>query len=216
LGSIFGGYFAFTAKDKKIRLASLSVCAVLFLAILLSGSRGAWLALFLTLLVGVIICRKFIIKAFNKRTVVISLIIGLIIAGCLGSYVVKAMPVIFQRAQSINDLSENRAAGRFDIWLVGLEICKDNFVHGIGLDNFPYAYTQYLPATEGVSGVGLNKGPHNIYLAALAELGLPGLILLLALFMSMWRMGGQTENLADLVTCRLITVFLATAHGISG
>jgi len=211
VGSIFGGYFAFTSKNTIIRLAGLSACAVLFPAILLSGSRGAWLALFLTLIVGVVICGKYIIRAFNKRYLVVCLITGLIIAGWIGSYVVKEIPVVFQRAQSINELSEDRAAGRFDIWLVGLEICKDNFVHGIGLDNFPYAYTQYLPVTEGASGVGLNKGPHNIYLAALAELGLPGLILLLALFVSMWRMGGQTENPVDLVTCRLITVFLALA-----
>jgi hypothetical protein len=59
LGAIFGGYFAFAAKNITIRVASLSVCAVLFLAILLSGSRGAWLALCLTLLVGAIIGRLF-------------------------------------------------------------------------------------------------------------------------------------------------------------
>ncbi|WP_162141538.1 glycosyltransferase [Desulfoscipio gibsoniae] len=212
LGMLFGGYFAFTARDKLIRLASFSMCIVLFLAILLSGSRGAWFALFLTLLAGGFIGGKYIIKVLTKRVVIVCLISGFIIAGWLGTYVVKEMPVIFQRAQSINEISENRAAGRFDIWLVGLEICKNNLVHGVGLDNFPYAYNQYLPATEGVTkGVGLNKGPHNIYLAAFAELGLPGLILLLALFISMWRMGGQTERKTDLVTCRLITVFLALA-----
>jgi len=211
LGLIFNGYFAWAGKSMAIKLASLPVSAVLLLAILLSGSRGAWLALGVTLLAGAIIGGKYLIKSINKQALVVSLIVGLILAGCLGAYAVKAMPVIFQRAQSFNDLAEDRAAGRLDIWLVGLDICRDNFVHGVGLDNFPYAYTEYLPTTTGVSWIGLNKGPHNIYLAALAELGLPGLILLLALFISMWRMGGRTQDPVDLVTCRLITVFLAMA-----
>ncbi|TYO96450.1 glycosyltransferase [Desulfallas thermosapovorans] len=211
LGVIFGGYLAFTTKDKLMRLACLSACAVMLLAILLSGSRGAWLAMFLTLLAGNILGARFLIKALNKRTVLVGLIAVVIIACCLGAYAVKEMPVISQRAQSFNEISDERAAGRFDIWLVGAEICKNNVLHGVGLDNFPYAYTRYLPATEGVSGVGLNKGPHNIYLAAFAELGLPGLILLLALFVSMWRLGGQTEKPADMIACRMLTLFMALA-----
>ncbi len=69
---------------------------------------------------------------------------------------------------------------------------------GVGLDNFPYAFTEYVPRVDGVlADIGLNRDPHNIFLANLAELGIPGLLLFISLLVAMWRMGGRIEK-----TCR--------------
>ncbi len=72
----------------------------------------------------------------------------------------------------------SRAQGRWDIWLVGMEVVKHHGLFGVGLDNFPLAFQQY--AGRQVVFRTFSVVPHNIYLQALAETGVLGLFLLLA------------------------------------
>lgn len=76
----------------------------------------------------------------------------------------------------MEDALSSRAQGRFDIWLVGLEVVKHHGFFGVGLDNFPIAFDQY--AGHQVIFHYSSMVPHNIYLQALAETGVAGLLLL--------------------------------------
>ncbi|MGE5205190.1 MAG: O-antigen ligase family protein [Chlamydiota bacterium] len=82
----------------------------------------------------------------------------------------------------------SRGQGRLDIWLVGVEVVKHNGLLGVGLDNFPLAFSRYA----GYQAVfrSFSMAPHNIYLQALAETGVLGLLLLAA---ALW---AQTRELA--------------------
>ena len=75
--------------------------------------------------------------------------------------------------------------GRQDIWAVGWRMVEDQPVRGIGAGNFPVASIHYLLAPGVVRRdefiVDEPKVAHNIYLQILAELGVVGLALFLAI-----------------------------------
>ncbi|HAU32209.1 MAG: Glycosyl transferase group 1 [Desulfotomaculum sp. 46_296] len=219
IGMIFSCYFILTIRNKAIRLISFLAGLGMLFAVLLSGSRGAWLALFFVLLIGLILFRKpagdALRKAFSgsgpaKKA---RFLTALLFAFLLTFFAISKLPqVVSVRAQTLFSLSEERGAGRLDIWMVGLKILKENLALGVGLDNFPYAYTKYFSQIPGISPeIGLNKNPHNIFLATITELGIPGFILFLSLFVYLWRCAGNSGNLTDSALGKLLIVFLAVA-----
>lgn len=64
---------------------------------------------------------------------------------------------------------DNIASNRFTIWNESLPIIKDNWLVGVGLDNFGIAYNQYYGNT-------LTDKVHNVYLQILATNGIIGFI----------------------------------------
>ena len=219
IGIIFSCYFILTLKNIAIRLISFIAGLGMLFAVLLSGSRGVWMALFLVFVTGLILFRKPIGEALKKffsrpdPAKKASFLIAAFFALLLTFFVISKLPqVVSVRAQTLFSLSEERGAGRLDIWMVGLKIIKENLALGVGLDNFPYAYTKYFAQTPGISPeIGLNKNPHNIFLATLTELGIPGFILFLSLFVCLWRCAGNSENMTDSALGKLLIVFLAIA-----
>ncbi|KAF1085953.1 O-Antigen ligase [Sporotomaculum syntrophicum] len=215
LGVIFSAYLIIASKNKFIRLFSLIGCNILTVAVLLSGSRGAWVALLLAAAVALYSAKKNIIEFIRTPIVLKSLLVIILFIITLGPLITNhTPPVITQRLQTVAGTATpiDISAGRLDIWLVGLEIVKDNWAWGVGLDNFPYAFTEYLPRVDNIrADIGLNRDPHNIILANLAELGLPGLLIFMALLVFLWRLGGRTEKLEDSLLCRVTVVFLFIA-----
>ncbi len=219
IGIIFSGYFLLISKNKVIRLISFIAGLGMLFAVLLSGSRGAWMALFFVFVTGLILFRKPAVDFFKKTfsgpdlAIKVRLLIALGFAILLAFFLVSKLPqVVSVRAQTLFSLSEDRGSGRLDIWTVGLKILKENLALGVGLDNFPYAYTKYFAQIPGINPeIGLNKNPHNIFLATLTELGIPGFIIFLSLFICLWRYTGNSENMTDSAISRLLIVFLAIA-----
>lgn len=213
LGIIFGSYLFLQIKKLPLRIFCLMSSFVMLGAVLLSGSRGAWLALFATLFLGMLYYLKYVFKRPERRRLLTGMLVVLLAVGIISTIIAARVPsVVSQRVQEISQLVENRGTGRLDIWLVGLEVVKDHYLLGVGVDNFPYAYTQYVAKTTGtVLSMGINKNPHNIYLATLAELGIPGLLLILLLFIALWRMANRCENIADTVLCKLLICFIFLA-----
>ena len=74
-------------------------------------------------------------------------------------------------------------AGRLDIWTVGLHGLQRYGLAGAGLESFPYVYGQYIGYAPNYLGREL-RGSHNIYLGMAVELGILGLILMIAAFAS--------------------------------
>jgi O-antigen ligase len=69
------------------------------------------------------------------------------------------------------------AAERLEIWAGGLQIAPAHWLFGVGPDNFEFALQQ---ATDG----RLFINAHNSYVELLVEMGLPALILYLAVFLA--------------------------------
>ena len=76
-------------------------------------------------------------------------------------------------------------SGRSDLWTVGMRMVEANPYHGVGSGNFSTASIHYLLEPGAIVRddfiVDIPKVAHNIYLEVLAELGVPGLVLFLAI-----------------------------------
>jgi O-antigen ligase len=81
--------------------------------------------------------------------------------------------------------ADRSAADRGQIWATALQFIPQHLVIGIGPGQF--AAQQYVPG-----GLGLET--HNDYLGTLVETGIPGLILVITLFVILWRKGASATH----------------------
>jgi O-antigen ligase len=87
--------------------------------------------------------------------------------------------------------SADGGTGRQDIWKVAWRMAEDNPVRGVGAGNFSTSSIHYLIAPGLLRRsdfiVDTQKVAHNVYLETLAELGIIGLTLLVALILLVLR-----------------------------
>lgn len=173
-------HLSFEFVKRQQRTAVGIALLVVVAAILLSGTRSAWLAVAVTVLIG-------IVPRVSMRALVPALLLGLALLAVLQVPEVGAL-----YASRIATAAETGGAGRVDIWSVGLWIIGRNPILGVGLDNFPAAFT--LEAIRAAEVPGLNLGilvpgtaPHSIVISTFAELGAVGLVLLAGFIVSIFR-----------------------------
>lgn len=76
---------------------------------------------------------------------------------------------------------EGSAEQRWEIWKTAARIIHDHPVFGVGLGAYPAANQEYAPVAAG-SEIQLGaRDTHSTYLNVLAELGVPGLVIFIAL-----------------------------------
>lgn len=153
-----GGFLS--ARGLLVRGVMLAAATVIGICELLTMSRGSLIALVALLLV-------YLIRFGVRRKVLVPIVL-------VSAFVTVAPSFFFERMQqALND----RADGRWDIFLVGTQVVRHYGVLGVGLENFRVAYAKFA----GFAPVfrGFDRDPHNIYLQVWAEMGIVGLILLL-------------------------------------
>lgn len=161
-----GVFFLRGSKKQKFFLI---VAAVLMVnGIVLCRSRGVFLAL----VMGVVSAIYLTPKIWRSK------IFALVMIGLIGSFFLMDEGFIERMARINPSLSEieeqdDSAAGRIMAWQAAVEMFGD-YPLGIGQGNFFYYVGDYQPAIPG-------KDTHNTYLRALAELGFPGLLMILAM-----------------------------------
>ena len=137
-----------------VRLAALAAVPRL----LFTGSRGAWLGF-----AGGV--ASYMLFSSNRRNIVWAVVAVLIVA-----MVVQTSPSVQRRIDRMFSLERNR--DRLEVWSVTLSMIPDHLVFGIGTAVFPHVYQQYSPRGNSMALA------HNFFLHALAEYGVPGLVLL--------------------------------------
>ena len=172
LPALFFGLWELISGQRRV-LAAL-VVFVTSLGIIVSGTRGAWFAVAAVLLL-------FVLPRFSttRRVAVITAIIVVLI----GAYQIPGVAELLSDRAS-TALSTG-GAGRADIWQVGLTIYQSSPLTGVGFANFPVAYTIDAVRASGVtypSAFVVGRGPHNLVIGTLVELGPIG-GLLLAMFL---------------------------------
>lgn len=95
---------------------------------------------------------------------------------------------------------------RLDYWGTALKIISEQPLTGVGTGGFAAAYKEKIAGTA----IQPSTNPHNQYLLTTAQLGLPGLLLLLLLHAAIWR---QTRQLPQLERDVLRGVLLAYLAG---
>lgn len=182
-GNFLGAHFAmvlpflavFLMKGSNKQKFFLCIAAVLIVnGIVLCRSRGVFLALVL----GVAVAIYFAPKLWRSK------IVMLVIVGLLGGLFLVDEGFI-ERMGRINlditdvEAQDDSATGRILAWKAAISMASDHPL-GIGQGNFHRYVGDYQPDIPG-------KDTHNTYLRALAELGVPGLLLIGAMVWNAFR-----------------------------
>lgn len=143
------------------------IALLTLLGVLVSGTRGAWVA--------IAVIPLFVLPNLSPKRIAAVLALG------------AALLLVAYQVPGLSDLVSERAgtalssggAGRTSIWSEGLVIFSSAPVFGVGYANFPLANTPEVMRAAGVTSyLHTGLGPHNIVVGTLAELGPVGLVLL--------------------------------------
>jgi hypothetical protein len=160
---------AIATRRPLLRLACWGCVAVMMIGVLLSGSRGGFIA------VGIV----FVYFAIRSKS---RIQIAAISAACLALTI--AYPKVWVRF--LNDPErDGSGSGRTLIWHVGVQALRHTWLFGNGIGSFPETYARYfLSAYQHVSQ-GWHRPAHNVLLSSVVEVGIIGLgVLLYAWFCS--------------------------------
>lgn len=152
----------------KARITYFLVFFLSCIAMIYNGTRGAWVAVGVSILLGVS-CMK-----VSKKIVV-----GLIVLLCISDVLLMQIPRVNDRVHSMTNMSDQSNAERLVLWQSSWQMFVDHKITGIGTGNFEKLYVgkYMLPAAKAEL-----SNAHNIYLHALAEGGVIGFSALLYLF----------------------------------
>ena len=157
------------------RLPAAGISLLTMAGVVVSGTRGAWLAVIVVVLLFVLP------RASASRRIVAVAALAVLMG------IVYQLPgVAGLVAERTGSAISTGGAGRTDIWEVSLTVFESAPLTGVGFANFPVALTPEVVRASGVSTANLGNvegsGAHNVVVATAIELGPIGL-LLLALFL---------------------------------
>lgn len=192
------------ARLTVARVAYGASLAILSIGVVATQSRGALVAAGLAALAAAAIYKH------RRRYVLLGAALAVAVVGAS----VALFPSTLRHVTTIND----GGAGRSTLWLVAWRIAKDYTPEGIGLNNFRIVAPDYVRRPGALRYVRQIDRPHvvhNTYLQLLAETGIVGLGLFLAVVGACLASARKAANLfaragdRDLARVSL-GVFLAT------
>ena len=165
-------------RFKWTRYLTIASVAILPLLILMTQSRGAFLAL---LFFG-----GLFLLGQRKRARM------LLVMALLGVMVVAVAPRgVWERVRGLGQATstenlgnvdrEGSARQRFEIWRVATSLIGDHAVTGVGFGAYIYAHAERVIAGDFNRTARGQRDTHSTYLNVAAETGLPGLALFLAM-----------------------------------
>jgi putative inorganic carbon (HCO3(-)) transporter len=142
-----------------------TVLALAAAALVLTFSRGGWLAAVAAVLVLGLLWEPRLLVAVAALTVLMPTV---------------ASDQVMQRASSIGSLEDSSNTFRLSIWVAALSMIRSYWFTGIGLGTaaFNQVYPQFMIA--GTPAIHT----HNLYLQLALELGMPGLLVFLWLLVA--------------------------------
>jgi putative inorganic carbon (hco3(-)) transporter len=154
--------------DVWIRRGAIVSCVVLTILILMTQSRGGFLAL---ALMGILILQT---QRRKLRTLVGVLLVGGIAAAIAPSGVWERVGGLSEGAEA-----DSSSRQRWGIWTVAREVSADHRLLGVGLGAYPHAHFNYVVNNQAFAFTGGYRDAHSTYLSVRAEAGWPGLGLFL-------------------------------------
>ena len=152
---------------------SLAILGAVIMAIGLvdTGSRGGLVALGAGLVAAVLFGGQ-----WRGRAVQVALVAAVLVPFYL---------FVLAPSAAVQHLNENTTSGRTDLWKVGLKMLQTNPVLGVGAGNFQVAESQYVQQVGAITRadiiVDAPRVTHDTYLELADELGIPGLLVFLAI-----------------------------------
>lgn len=171
----FGLYFARTGRAVLTKVGAAAALALLIVAFVRSGSRGGFVAL---LVMGGYVVVRYTAIALRWRLAAVAIVVSVLAATASDEYW-RQMGTIL----SDTDYNQTAESGRLQIWRRGVGYMLQHPVLGVGANNFGVAEGTLSPmASRQQFGAGVRwNAAHNSFVQVGAELGVPGLILFIAI-----------------------------------
>lgn len=182
--NIFGEYLIliipiavsmFIGKNEGFRkIPALFCIAILGSALILTWSRGAWLALMIAALLFLFM--------WHRRS------LWVIFAGLASLPILPSLlpESIVSRFMSIGNMADSSTSYRVYIWRASINMIKDNAIAGIGIGEGSWDMMYPLYTYMGVEAA---PHSHNLYLQIFLELGVFGIIAFLAFLFLLYQSG---------------------------
>lgn len=170
-------------SGRRQRAAALGCAALLFLPLVLSFSRGAWIA------TVVAVTLQLALSGLRRaaRVALVAAALGVVLVGGLGI----GTQMVSERLGSITEVTEapdRSVTDRYTMWAAAAGMWRTDPVTGVGLKGFPAYRDSHssiaLSSGSDTAGAGMGfqrqplLSPHNMYLLILSEQGLLGLLAL--------------------------------------
>jgi len=179
---------AFLAVRDRRRWFALGAVVALAVPLLLSLSRGAWVALAMGSIAAILMTGP-----RRLAQVLLGLALAVVAAGMVAPDLAEEQ--LAQRATSMLSVfsdPDKSVQDRFDLWGTAVKVWREQPVTGVGIKNFPEWRDRHAPLSLS-SGSDISDpsngfrrapllSPHNFYLLVLAEQGLLGLMAFCVLF----------------------------------
>jgi probable O-glycosylation ligase (exosortase A-associated) len=173
----FAAALMVTSRRLLPRLVAASALLLGIAGVIVTFSRAGFLTLAVMGLVGLL--------ALGRRRP-LALLVAVVVLATASTMLPQGY---FERLSTITDIESDTtgsAQGRWNDALVAMEVAARNPITGVGLDQNVLALNQERGATW--------REVHNVYLQYAVDLGLPGLVLFLALFVSLFRTAGRVRR----------------------
>jgi O-antigen ligase len=109
----------------------------------------------------------------------------------------------YDRINAMVSGEDDTGSGRTEIWKAGIDALGDFGLVGAGLNNFTEVYKLTVASAKGIAA-------HNMYLMIAVELGIPGVVLLLAAIagglFALWRLRRSGHHSITLAVCEAIAI----------
>lgn len=164
--------------------------AIFSLGLLVTSSKGGFLAALVALLVTALLIWR--AKASQLNTLVRSHRAAFLGGGllCLVLFGLIAAKTVVPRLQAARGAQDNSTMFRAYIWRSTIDMAKAKPVAGFGPGSFPHVYPRFAQ-------VGYTRSAHQSWTQIAAESGIPALLLLLAAIATALRLGWRKLKTAD-------------------
>lgn len=192
-----------------------AVLFLLFAFVIQTRTRGAWLGLLVSIVVGIVLARRYSNgpRRLPLKPLVIAMLLGVAL-GAVPPQTPKLGPQdIDEKKTTITDtfgslVSEDGDRGRIDLWRRTIEMIVDRPL-GVGLGNWALEYPAYDRGTH-VTFSGAPARPHNDYLWIASETGLIGLAAFLWVLITALRAGVRRNQ--DIAVAAIASLVALLVH----
>ena len=173
-------------RGRAARLAIAGCIALCLAALVVTFSRGGYVALVVGLAVALTLLIPGMQRSVNRtwaRRLLGSAAAGVLVVGLVAAAWRPAGEIVERvaaRTASIADANEGSNRTHLDLWTVGLRIAIDHPLLGTGPDSYALLFPRYRDTVLSVESADKlarfrPESPHNVYLAIASGAGLPAL-----------------------------------------
>jgi len=189
----------------RLRLLCLISFGLGLVTLVLTYSRGGWMAFFISVfLIAIFLLKRRGRKQFSRAAV---RVVGLGLVALI--LVFPLLPSVMAR---LTEDDYGAARSRIPMARTALEMIGENLLTGVGLGNYRYVVPDY-DNNPIADRKGKPMSVHNIYLLTAAELGIFALIIFIWILVLFFRSGIRTLRLGDKGKALLAVGLLAGLAG---